>query len=179
MPDTTEIVKAAKLSDCQRYRYMLQRVWDEACDRDCTWIMLNPSTADAANDDPTIRRCMAFARRWGFGSITVLNLFAVRATKPADMLTADDPVGPDNHATCKIVFDRVMSRQIDPRRNPDIVVCAWGAHGYHMDMDRTMLGWLDAYGIEPRALGLTASGHPRHPLYVKSDAPLVKYQGRK
>lgn len=176
MTDVT--LKTAKLSDCGRYRYELRRVWQEG-KPDCIWIMLNPSTADAVEDDPTIRRCMSFARNWGCGSITVLNLFAVRATKPSDMMNAADPVGPDNHSVCNAVFDRVLTSVLDPRAPTDLVVCAWGAWGNHMSMDQTMLGWLDAQRLDPYALGLTASGQPRHPLYVKGDTKLVKYTGAK
>jgi hypothetical protein len=130
--------------------------------------MLNPSTADATNDDPTIRRCIGFARHWGCGRLVVLNLFAVRATDPADMKRADDPVGPENRDW----FDRTLR---DSHGGP--VVCAWGVHGAYMEQDLTVLGWLDRVGVEPLALGVTREGHPKHPLYLPYSAALVPFAG--
>jgi hypothetical protein len=86
--------------------------------------MLNPSTADASQDDPTIRRCIGFARQWGCGRLVVLNLFAFRATDPADLKRAADPVGPENRAW----FDRTLVD--DLVGGP--VVCGWGVHGAHL-----------------------------------------------
>ena len=90
----SEIVKAAVISHCKRYRYRLARHWGAGSA--LPFVMLNPSTADADNDDPTIRRCIAFAKREGAGGIVVANLFAFRATSPADMLAAPNPFGPEN-----------------------------------------------------------------------------------
>ncbi len=87
----------AVISECGRYRYVLTRQVGPGT-RTATFILLNPSTADANNDDPTIRRCIGFARQWGCGKLTVLNLFAVRATDPQWMKAASDPVGPENKA---------------------------------------------------------------------------------
>src|SRR5262245_19133112 len=87
--------KEALISPCGLYRYWLTRTWDNSLRRVC-WVMLNPSTADAEQDDPTIRRCVGFARSWGAGGIIVVNLFAFRASDPKALLRAADPVGPDN-----------------------------------------------------------------------------------
>ena len=87
--------KDAVLSECKKYRYMLRRVWDRTKPA-CLFIGLNPSTADATVDDPTIRRCVGFADSWGYGELVVGNLYAFRATKPKDMFNQDDPVGPFN-----------------------------------------------------------------------------------
>src|SRR3954454_15761859 len=92
---TLSLEQNAVISACGRYRYLLSRQVGPGL-RTATFIMLNPSTADATNDDPTIRRCIGFARQWGCGRLAVLNLFAVRATDPAEMKRADDPVGPEN-----------------------------------------------------------------------------------
>jgi hypothetical protein len=140
-----------------------------------TFIMLNPSTADAEQDDPTIRRCMGFAKSWTCGTLIVLNLFAYRATNPADMRSAVDPVGPDNHKHFKHwlgdTFDRLEGRR-------DLVVCAWGAHGAHRDQDKTVMGWLRNWHAEPQCLGVTKSGQPKHPLYLPSSATLIPFEGR-
>jgi len=149
----------AVISTCGRYRYLLTRQVGPGL-QTATFIMLNPSTADATSDDPTIRRCIGFARRWGCGQLAVLNLFAVRATDPADMKRADDPVGPENRDW----FDRTLLAPEGP------VVCAWGVHGEYRGQDLTVLAWLAEYGIKPLALGMTRDGHPKHPLYLPKSA---------
>jgi hypothetical protein len=156
----------AVISACGRYRYALTRRVGPGEQR-ATFIMLNPSTADAAKDDPTIRRCIGFARQWGCGQLLVLNLFAFRATDPADLKRAPDPVGPDNKAW----FDRTLT-------DDGPVVCGWGVHGTHRGQDLAVLGWLRELGVEPLALGVTKGGHPRHPLYVSSGTELVAFAGR-
>ncbi len=136
--------------------------------KSCTFIMLNPSTADGENDDPTIRRCVRFAKSWCYDRLDVINLFAYRATKPAELLALDhyaDPVGHENEAHADMVI-----------RDAGLIVCAWGAHGGHLDQDETMMGWIG--GRETFALGLTAEGHPRHPLYVPASQPLIAFRGR-
>jgi hypothetical protein len=143
------------------YRYRLERAglgWYPARpDRAVTFIMFNPSTADATADDPTIRRCKAFARTWGYGRLIVVNLFAYRATDPKVLLDAaehgQDVVGPDNDS--QILF---------AARGADLVVCAWGAHGGLLGRDAKVLTMLRQYGRSPHALGFTADGQPKHPL---------------
>lgn len=161
---------SAIISKCGRYRYLLERDLPNPAGVS-TFIMLNPSTADAEKDDPTIRRCKAFVKSWGHGRLSVVNLFAFRATKPADMKAAADPVGPDND---KEIFATAKYSQ----RTRGNVVCAWGTHGKHMDRDREILAFLLRHGIEPLCLGTTADGSPRHPLYVRGDQPLIPYRGR-
>ena len=134
-----------------RYRYCLWRRWSAG--GTVAFVMLNPSTADAERDDPTIRRCAGFARAWGFGGMTVVNLFALRATDPARLRRARDPVGRDN--------DRHIAAAAAGAR---MVVVAWGVHGDLAGRDRTVLALL--VGRRPRCLGVTSGGHPRHPLYL-------------
>lgn len=134
------------------YRYRLWREWDRALPT-VAFIMLNPSTADADHDDPTIRRCIGFARAWGFGRLEVVNLFAYRAPTPRELFSATDPVGTHNITTVQQVL-----------RDASCVVLAWGNHGARAgDWRRTLLpfGW---------CLGLTTLGEPRHPLYVAGTA---------
>lgn len=128
--------------------------------------MLNPSTADADNDDPTIRRCMSFARREGFGGIFVMNLFAFRSMSPAHMRAADDPVGPDNDYYSKWLLSHAHAGQMP-------ILAAWGAHGTHKGRDNYFRGLAQMYGARLVTLGTTKDGHPRHPLYVPNDQPLV------
>jgi hypothetical protein len=161
----------AIISACGKYRYKLTRGQSDA--RTMHWIMLNPSTADALEDDPTIRRCVGFARHWGFDAISVHNLFAVRATSPYDMKQANDPVGPDNHDYIVAMCDRASTL-----REP--VVCGWGNHGSYMDQANTVLGWLDV-SIHPKYVlhfGKTIADQPLHPLYLPSDTPLQRMDGK-
>lgn len=138
-----------------KYRYTLWRTWDRSSSR-IAFVMLNPSTADHRQDDPTIRRCMDFARRWGHGSLLVVNLFAYRTPSPAELARARRPIGPDN--------DRYL--RAARRRCADIVV-AWGVHGALHGRDAQALEILGLGRRKPLlCLGTTAAGHPRHPLYL-------------
>jgi len=143
------------------YRYRLMRTWDPT-KLPLVWIMLNPSTADAAIDDPTIRRCMSFARREGCGGIEVLNLFAYRSTKPSELDHAADPVGPEN--------DRWI---LDVLNRHDRCVCGWGAYSKAWSRAAAVM---DLGGrIDFLCLGRTAAGHPRHPLYLPNNAHLIRW----
>ena len=126
------------------------------------FVMLNPSTADHREDDPTIRRCMNFVRNWGFARLDVVNLFGLRSTKPVALDHADDPVGPDNDQY--IIDNAVYCAR---------VIVAWGALGGKSPRAREVLKLLDGYTL--RCLGTTKDGHPRHPLYVKNSAAPVPY----
>jgi len=122
--------------------------------------MLNPSTADERRDDPTIRRCIGFARRWGFGGVEIVNLFALRASDPRALRRASDPVGPDN--------DRHIARVA---ARATLVVVAWGVWGGLRGRSAALRARLSRRA--PRCLGLTRSGEPRHLLYLRADARLV------
>jgi hypothetical protein len=139
------------------YRYLLWRAW--APGRRALFIMLNPSTATATEDDPTIRRCIGFARAWGFDGLEVANLFALRSTDPTALYAHADPVGPLNDTTIA-----------DAAKRAGRVVCAWGAHGKLMARGAAVLCALWDAGIVPMVLGLTAGlAQPRHPLYMRKD----------
>ena len=144
-----------------RYRYRLWRRWDRSRPA-IAFCMLNLSTADARRDDPTIRRCIGFARDWGYGGVEVVNIFALRATDPRALRSARDPVGPRN--------DAFMLRAA--ARSP--VVIAWGIHGALRDRGSTVLR---LFGPRARllALGRTRSGAPRHPLHLRRDVEAVAY----
>jgi len=159
------MLKAAEISPCGQYRYWLLRVWDRSL-RTLPIVMLNPSTADADNDDPTIRRCMAFAKREGFGGIRVVNLFAFRATSPDDMKAAADPFGPEGNAVLGEIF--MVAGMTDMS-----VLAAWGAHGSHMGRAEMIKTSAKGWGANLVCLGTTKDGHPRHPLYVAGNQPFV------
>lgn len=148
MPDIT---RSAEFSADGAYRYRLTREWAEG--GRATFVMLNPSTADAQKDDPTIRRCIGFARSWGLGGLTVVNLYGFRATKPADLWTAADPIGPEN--------DRHL-REVAMSGSP--LIAAWGAHAESSRVDQVLS--LPGFG-GIACLEVTKNGAPRHPLYLR------------
>lgn len=141
----------AHFSRCRRFRYALWREWDARLPR-VMLVGLNPSTADAARNDPTIRRCIGFARDWGFGAVWVLNLFAFRATYPGDLKAAVDPVGPRNDEWIRRVA-----------RDVKRVVAVWGNDGSFLDRSMQVRGMLGD-GLE--VIRLNAGGEPAHPLYL-------------
>lgn len=155
---------SAIISECGKYRYVLKREIPQVIRwvKPCLFIMLNPSTADAERDDPTIRRCVSFAKREGCTSLTVVNLFARRSTYPEFLDSDPDPVGPEN--------DRYIDEELKAH-SFGIKIAAWGARP--IARDRGDL--LALLGGRLHCLGVTKSGAPKHPLYLKNDAPLMEY----
>lgn len=146
----------AEISDDGLYRYLLGRRWDETLP-ECVFIMLNPSTADSTKDDPTIRRCINFAKSLGCGSLLVGNLYAFRATDPRDLFKAAEPTGGRRN-------DEVLTELLG---RGDVVIAGWGAHG----KSERVAEVLRLPGAERIAtLALTKAGAPRHPLYVPGAA---------
>lgn len=143
----------AVYSVCGRYRYALKRVWDREAPR-LLYIMLNPSKATEKFNDPTIERCERRARQLGYGGFGVANLFAFRETHPALLTQAPDPVGPEN--------DRQLVRAVGWA---DDVLCAWGVHGDHLNRAERVRHLLRGTDKPMLVLGLTKTGHPKHPLY--------------
>ena len=156
---------SAEISECGLYRYKLVRQIPQPIRwvRPCLFIMLNPSTADAELDDPTIRRCISFAKREGCTRLTVVNLFALRATDPKALRKAEDPEGPLN--------DGYLLEEIETHQNIGLTVAAWGADPFA----RRKAEWLRNQIRPIQCLGFTRSGAPRHPLYLKADAPLTQW----
>ena len=147
------------------YRYRLWRSWDSERPL-MLMVMLNPSTADHEADDNTVRRCLAFARREGCGSLEVVNLFALRSSEPAALYGHPDPVGPAN--------DEVIA---EAAARCDTLVAAWGAHGRLQGRSGAVRRLLRAVGKPVWCLRVTKGGEPGHPLYVPAKAPLVTLQG--
>jgi hypothetical protein len=145
----------AVYSDCERYRYLLTRVWEPA-GRKALFIMLNPSTATEVQNDPTVERCERRARTLGFGAFRVTNIFAWRDTDPKAMRAATDPTGPENDVAI-----------LDSSTWADQIICAWGTHGAHLGRGPHVEGLLRATGLPLYHLGLSKAGHPKHPLYIK------------
>lgn len=158
----------AVISACGRYRYRLWRVWEAARPR-LLWVMLNPSTADAANPDPTIRKCIGFARRHGYGSIEVVNLFALRATDPKELRAAKDPEGFENDVHI-----------VEAARRAGPVIMAWGGFRFApiVPRARRVYDMIRHYRPSTRflCLGRTGTGAPAHPLMLAYATPLEDYE---
>ena len=154
----------ATISDCGTYRYTLGRVWDMALPQ-MGFVMLNPSTADADADDPTIRKCIGFAKRANCGGINVVNLFAFRATDPADLRKAGYPVGPDNDSHIEIAM-----------RASHSAVCAWGANARNLARPAEVLALLRKLNVHPVTLRLLAGNVPAHPLMLPYTCALQPMQ---
>lgn len=157
---------SANVSPCGRYRYWLERNWEKT--PPMVFVMLNPSTADADHDDPTIRRCVGFARREGAGGVIVVNLFGFRATDPRELSQATDPVGPKN-ATA--IGEALLVAAVFEKP----VICAWGSHKFANEQAKLIRCRSIDFNIELACLGQTKSGAPRHPLYIRRDQPLIAY----
>lgn len=145
--------RGAEFSECRAWRYSLWRRWDWQLDQ-VMFIGLNPSTADEREDDPTIRRCIRFARDWGYGGLLMMNAFAFRATDPKNMKAAKDPIGPGNDEALKFRQTQV-----------GLIVAAWGAHC----SPQRELEVCEIIGRPIYCLGKTKNGSPKHPLYLRAD----------
>lgn len=146
--------KSAIFSKCNRYRYELQRCWSKPVSKKSTitFIGLNPSTADATVDDPTIRKCIAYAQKWGYSRMLMVNLFAWKATDPASLLDAADPIGSLN--------DHYIKRAVN---RSSMVIACWGEQGVLLNRASELRG---RYPRRLRCLKVNRSGEPTHPLYL-------------
>lgn len=145
--------KDAYLSKCRKYRYSLLREWDNN-GKTCVFIGLNPSTADEENDDPTLRRCIKFAKDWGYGKLIMVNLFAYRATNPLELKKVVDSIGNEND---KILLESCL--------NADLVIAAWGNNGSLNNRNIYVKDLLNNH-ITLKCLKITKTGNPSHPLYL-------------
>lgn len=161
MPDGFEGIdlvdnrKGAVFDQEREYRYRLWRVWDVE-GKTIAFIMLNPSTADEEQLDPTLRRCKAYAEAWGYGRMEIGNLFAFRSTNPSVLKRVDDPIGPENDVHLVGICE-----------DADRVIVAWGTHGGLHGRAAEVLALLDECDLE--CLGRTKDGYPVHPLYQPKD----------
>lgn len=151
----------AKFSENNEYRYVLWRNFDDKS-KLCTFIGLNPSTADETVDDPTIRRCINFAANFNCGKMAMINLFAYRSTSPEIMKSYHSPIGPKNDEWILKVASQSQ-----------IIVACWGNHGVFLEQDKHILQLLESYNIF--CLDKNKSGTPKHPLYVKGGIKLVRF----
>tara|TARA_R110000868_G_scaffold411515_3_gene705056 strand:- start:64173 stop:64700 length:528 start_codon:yes stop_codon:yes gene_type:complete len=157
---------SALYSPCARYRYALSREWVDG--PRILYVMLNPSKATEAQNDPTVERCERRARALGFGGFRVCNLFGWRETSPALLKRAEQPVGPDN--------DSVLRQSAAWLGTTGVILCGWGVHGAHLERGAEVADLLRRTGRPLRHLGVTKDGHPRHPLYVAYAQALLPWQ---
>ncbi|HIF6258269.1 DUF1643 domain-containing protein [Enterobacter hormaechei] len=155
-----EMLKSAVFSDCKQYRYSITRTWDETKPY-VVFIGLNPSYADAEQDDPTLGRCISFAQGWGMGGVRIVNLFAFVHTNRFEMMKVADPVGADN--------DRYI---VETVANAGIVVAAWGNEGRRFQRSAAIRALLPAH---TKCFKINATGEPKHPLYVHGDTALIPF----
>jgi hypothetical protein len=145
----------AQFSPCRRWRYLLWRRWDEGRPL-ANFLMLNPSTADEVQLDPSCTRARIYAERWGYGGLIVTNIFGWRATDPGEMKAVRDPVGRGNDAAI-----------VRAAKEAALVVCAWGNHGAHQERSATVLTALRSRQVALNYLKINSSGEPAHPLYLR------------
>lgn len=152
---------SAVFSACRRYRYLLWRQWREPIPGEgyAMFVGLNPSTADETTDDPTLRRCIGFARDWGFGGLFMTNLFAWRATDPRELPKHIGAVGVEN--------DQYLARAA---AGAGVIVAAWGSQATGRRRDAEVIRLLAGTGFGLSCLGRTRDGFPRHPLYLPKTA---------
>lgn len=167
--------RTAQFDSTGSYRYFLSRRWQPAREtvgeavgetvtaagKTVAFVMLNPSRADDTCDDPTLTACLQFAQRWGYGGLSVVNLFGYRTPWPWQLAQVADPVGPEN--------DRFLVAAVEAAST---VVLAWGNKGSLQGRDRTVLSLLEPYRPKLTYLQLNRSGQPRHPLYIRRDCLL-------
>lgn len=158
------MITSACFSPCRKYRYSLIREWGGLFSNNLSimFIGLNPSTADATLDDPTIRREINFAKAWGYSGLYKVNLFGYRSTDPKKLKDVEDPIGPEND-------DYIIN--IGKSNKVGRIVAAWGTLGTFKNRDKTVKAFFD----EIYHLGLTKDGHPKHPLYLSKNTQLERW----
>jgi hypothetical protein len=154
---------SAELSPCEKYRFHLERRWDITKPVLC-FVMLNPSTADAESDDATIRKCIGFAKRWSYGSISIVNLWSYRSTDPKALYLLGSPAHESDDA---FIVAKALAA--------DKVICAWGRHGDYRGRGRQVLALLRAAGIRPHAIKVNRDGTPAHPLMLPYESALEPF----
>ncbi len=162
------MLKSAVISPCGNFRYRLWRCWDYGSTQKMVFVMLNPSTADAEADDPTIRRCIGFAQKHAFGMLEVINLFAFRATKPVELARLGYQAGPDN--------DQHIAQAAADAQG---ICLAWGAHGSRPAVEarvQQVLPIIRRHARVPeQCLAITTGGHPAHPLTLSGSCSLQDF----
>ncbi len=156
-------MKNAIISTCQKYRYELSRDFVDNPQNPAIFCMLNPSTADAFLDDPTIRRCIKFAKNFGHDSLKVVNLYAFRTPSPKELWLAEDPIGIENDLYLRTLVSKHKK-----------IICAWGGNA-KVDRVTDVYKLLKELNVKLWCLGTTKDGMPKHPLYLKDTQELIEF----
>jgi hypothetical protein len=168
---------SATLSGDGRFRFRLTRVLGTGV-KICCFIMLNPSTADHEADDPTIRRCVGYAKAWECSDLHVVNLFAWRTSSPEELKkAARDPLKPDIEGVAhnqRFINQSVIAAYV----SGGPVICAWGGNGRLLDQDLRVMRAVPAGFFRPMALGLGKNGDPLHPLYLPKTLVPMPFRAR-
>ena len=157
------IQNKALFSTDGKYRYTLFRQWDCFRNGTCIFIGLNPSTADEKTDDPTIRRCVYFAKKFGYSAMIMLNIFALRSTDPKNLKKDADPIGPQNNV---FIRDYCCTKYAQQQFG---IIAAWGNHGTLLNRGDKVIQTFTSEGVKVDCFGLTKDKQPKHPLYLKKD----------
>lgn len=157
-------MNGATFSRCRQYRYRLWRTCNAGHGRMAA-LLLNPSTADEVNNDPTVERVWRRAQKLGFARLDVVNLFALRSTDPRRLRDHPEPIGPENDVAI-----------LSACQGAALVLCGWGEHGAYRGRAAAVCDLLDRAGVRLHAIGINASGAPKHPLYVGYQQGLVRYK---
>jgi len=157
------ITSKAVYSECENYRYSLSRIWDPKKEN-ILFIMLNPSTADEIKNDPTVERCERRARMLDYGAFCICNIFAWRETNPANLMAISHPIGDENN-----------SHILEASLSANLIVCAWGTHGRHLNRDIEVKQLLLEQNHELHHLGLTKNKYPKHPLYIPYSQEIIPW----
>lgn len=153
------MIRAAEVSDCKQYRYSLRRVWEPNKPK-VMFVCLNPSTADGVLDDPTIRKCVCFAKAWGYGGLYMGNLFSYRTKSPTELYSVIDPIGPDTDYWLSTLS-----------KDASLIVAAWGNHGSYLDRSEQVRKLFSQLSY----IKMNKSGEPAHPLYLPGEHRPVRW----
>ena len=156
------MLKDAILDPSRTYRYVIKRQWGKNNENFINFVLLNPSTADETNDDPTIKACIKIGQNLGYDGLWITNLFAFRATKPVDLKKSSNPIG--------ILNNKYLE---DYAKKSKMVLLAWGNHGNFLGRNKEVIKIL--FENIPHCLEITKLGNPKHPLYIKRTAKPFKY----
>jgi hypothetical protein len=158
--------RTTTFSPCRKYRFTLWREWDKSNPSYCQFIGLNPSTADEFQDDPTVRRCINFAKSWGYGALCMTNIFAYRATDPEVMKAQTLPL---------TEREENIHWLIRIGREASIRIAAWGKHGRHQFRAAVVKTTFFEAGLTLHCLRTNKDGSPEHPLYLSGELKPVRY----
>lgn len=158
------MIKSAQISPCEQYRWSLSRVWGDDGGRMVCWLMLNPSTADAEIDDPTVKRCIHFSKSWGYDGLVIVNIFPFRSSRPDECKRW---IARENQGARDVIHHKNRPLVVETAKASSMVVAAYGAGDWYQNEAANLLeditcnreSWPDIY-----CLGTNKRGRPLHPM---------------